>query len=200
MLSNPFIHSILTMCNTVMETATSAMRCAVIIQVLRVPLGIYVAHAILDKLAATMAPALVGVLDQLLHQRVCPTPTFLTYYIIWIYLNHLGHLIIPLPPSNLLNNGEFLATTTSTNPPPPPPITTKTSTPTSSSTTTTAPPSPTVVPSVERFENPSCFVDITDSRILLNGTSVDQSTTGMTVEKCVNLSDGWRFAGVEFKG
>ena len=62
-----------------METATSAMRSAVITQGLRLPLEIYVAYAILDKLAATTAPALVGVVNQLLHQRVHLILIFITY-------------------------------------------------------------------------------------------------------------------------
>jgi hypothetical protein len=50
--------------------------------------------------------------------------------------------------------------------------------------------------------NIGCFEDDTDARILVADSTVDQSETGMTVEKCIAFAnDGaWQFAGVEFSG
>ncbi|KAL7941527.1 hypothetical protein V8C42DRAFT_360761 [Trichoderma barbatum] len=66
--------------------------------------------------------------------------------------------------------------------------------------TSQPPPSPTIVPSVGSFKKPTCFFDSTNPRMLANGSSVDHSSTGMTVEKCIKLADSWRYAGVEFGG
>ncbi|KAI0006359.1 WSC-domain-containing protein [Xylariaceae sp. FL0662B] len=61
---------------------------------------------------------------------------------------------------------------------------------------------PEIVPSVGAYGNPACLTDNTDSRLLTDGSRVDQSSTGMTVEKCISLAaaDGWRYAGVESGG
>ncbi|RDW72896.1 WSC-domain-containing protein [Coleophoma cylindrospora] len=62
--------------------------------------------------------------------------------------------------------------------------------------------SPQIVPSVSFFGNPVCLMDSAGARVLTGGTNQDQSSTGMTVEKCIRqaAADGWRYAGVEFGG
>ncbi len=59
---------------------------------------------------------------------------------------------------------------------------------------------PTVVPSVGSFQSRGCFLDSVAARVLVDGTSVDHSPSGMTVEKCTALAAGWRYAGLEFSG
>ncbi|KAK3902245.1 hypothetical protein C8A05DRAFT_15670 [Staphylotrichum tortipilum] len=76
---------------------------------------------------------------------------------------------------------------------------TTTAAPTSSS-TWTAPPSPTTVAAVDPFQSPTCVVDSTDNRVLVNGSVSDLSSTGITVEKCLELGEGWQYAGVEYGG
>ena len=70
-------------------------------------------------------------------------------------------------------------------------------TPPSSTTTLSGPtgtPTPTIVASVETFENPTCYTDSASRRILVNGT---QSASDMTVAQCIALADGWKYAGIE---
>ncbi len=62
------------------------------------------------------------------------------------------------------------------------------------------PPSPTTVASVDPFQSPTCIQDFTDNRVLTNGSVSDLSSTGMTVEKCMTLGQGWQYAGVEYGG
>ncbi len=64
------------------------------------------------------------------------------------------------------------------------------------------PPAPAVVPSVGTFYNSGCFVDSISARDLVAGNKTDQSSTEMTVEKCVAFAQdgGWRYAGVEYGG
>ncbi|KAI1085479.1 WSC-domain-containing protein [Whalleya microplaca] len=61
---------------------------------------------------------------------------------------------------------------------------------------------PQIIPSVGAFGTPVCLIDNTESRLLTEGSRVDQSSSGMTVDKCVALAaaDGWRYAGVESGG
>lgn len=81
-----------------------------------------------------------------------------------------------------------------------PASTSSTATGASSSSSTSSLPSPTVVPSVGDFGNTGCFFDSTSAQVLVANSIVDQSATGMTVEKCVAFAQNgsWRFAGVEF--
>lgn len=70
-------------------------------------------------------------------------------------------------------------------------------------TSTSLPPSPpTAVASVGSFVNQGCFQDAPSSRILVSDSTIDSSSTGMTVEKCVAFSqeNHWQYAGVEFGG
>jgi hypothetical protein len=64
------------------------------------------------------------------------------------------------------------------------------------------PSSPTEVAQVGDFVDVGCFQDSSDSRILVGDSTEDQSSTGMTVEKCVAfaLQNNWQYAGVEFGG
>ncbi|KAM7190958.1 hypothetical protein V8F33_009191 [Rhypophila sp. PSN 637] len=75
-----------------------------------------------------------------------------------------------------------------------------TSATTSKTTSTTAPPRPTTVSAVGTFQTPTCYFDNVDPRVLVNGSSTDHSSNGMTPEKCVKLAQGWRYAGVEYGG
>jgi hypothetical protein len=61
-------------------------------------------------------------------------------------------------------------------------------------------PRPTILPSVYEYGNPRCFVDGPSSRVLGNSSSTENGSNGMTVEKCVEQAEGWRYAGVEFGG
>jgi hypothetical protein len=56
------------------------------------------------------------------------------------------------------------------------------------------------VASVYPFQSPTCIIDYTDNRVLVNGSASDLSLTGMTVEKCMELGQGWQYAGVEYGG
>ncbi|KAH8812238.1 WSC domain-containing protein [Xylogone sp. PMI_703] len=102
------------------------------------------------------------------------------------------------------------ATTTSkTTAKPPPPATTTSKTtanppppPASSTTTGGGAAAPTLVSGSGSFSNIGCFVDLIDARVLVAGSSVDHSSTGMTVGKCISFASdgGFQFAGVEFGG
>ncbi|KAG4436972.1 hypothetical protein IFR05_007542 [Cadophora sp. M221] len=61
---------------------------------------------------------------------------------------------------------------------------------------------PTVVPSSGTFKSKGCYVDSADARVLVVDSVNDYSTTGMTVQKCVQLAQrrGLRYAGVEYYG
>ncbi|RFU32891.1 hypothetical protein B7463_g3468, partial [Scytalidium lignicola] len=100
----------------------------------------------------------------------------------------------PPPPTSISTT--TTTTTTTTHPLPPPPSTSV------STTSTSAIPTPTLVPSSGTFSNIGCFLDSTIVRVLVVGSSVDQSSTGMTVEKCIAVAQisGLQFAGVEFGG
>lgn len=52
------------------------------------------------------------------------------------------------------------------------------------------------------FKDIGCYQDSPDSRILVADSTEDQSSTGMTVEKCVAfaIDNSWQYAGVEFGG
>lgn len=93
--------------------------------------------------------------------------------------------------------------------------TTKTTAPTTVNPTTTNPTTttidpttgggsstPSVVSKVGNFVSQGCYQDTTSARILVAGSSQDQSSSGMTVEKCIALAraDAWQYAGVEFGG
>ncbi|KAH6710677.1 hypothetical protein BKA61DRAFT_694333 [Leptodontidium sp. MPI-SDFR-AT-0119] len=80
------------------------------------------------------------------------------------------------------------------------PPTTTTSKPTSISIPTTTPVSPTVLPTSGTFKSIGCFADADGNRVLTTGSSVDYSPTGMTVEKCAELANGYQYAGVENNG
>lgn len=54
--------------------------------------------------------------------------------------------------------------------------------------------------SVSPFQSPICVQDFTDNRVLVNGSTSDLSATGMTVEKCIELAQGWQYAGVQYGG
>jgi hypothetical protein len=45
-----------------------------------------------------------------------------------------------------------------------------------------------------------CFLDDPSNRVLRNGSTQDSSATGMTVEKCLDSAQSWRYAGLEFGG
>ncbi|KAH6694937.1 hypothetical protein BKA61DRAFT_741936 [Leptodontidium sp. MPI-SDFR-AT-0119] len=84
-----------------------------------------------------------------------------------------------------------------------PPSTTSISITPPPTTTTSKPPSvPTEVPQVGDFKDIGCYQDSPDSRILVADSTEDQSSTGMTVEKCVAfaIDNSWQYAGVEFGG
>ncbi|KAH7131126.1 hypothetical protein EDB81DRAFT_605748, partial [Dactylonectria macrodidyma] len=55
-------------------------------------------------------------------------------------------------------------------------------------------PTATVLPSVESFQSPSCYIDGSSPVVLTNGSSTRDD---MTVEDCIELADGWRYAGLE---
>ncbi|KAG4439039.1 hypothetical protein IFR05_005467 [Cadophora sp. M221] len=80
------------------------------------------------------------------------------------------------------------------------PPTTTTTKPTDLPVPTTTPVNPTVVPTAGTFKSIGCFADADGNRVLTNGSSVDHSTTGMTVEKCAELANGYQYAGVENNG
>ena len=79
---------------------------------------------------------------------------------------------------------------------------TTTSKPPPSSSTTSGVPTPTLVSQIDSFGSVGCFSDTVDTRDLVADTKVDQSSTGMTVEKCIKFAQqsSWRYAGVEFGG
>ncbi|PVH72962.1 hypothetical protein DL98DRAFT_608767 [Cadophora sp. DSE1049] len=84
-----------------------------------------------------------------------------------------------------------------------PPSTTSISITPPPTTTTSKPPNvPTEVPQVGDFKDIGCYQDSPDSRVLVADSTEDQSSTGMTVEKCVAfaISNSWQYAGVEFGG
>ena len=84
----------------------------------------------------------------------------------------------------------------------PPPVTTSEPPPVTSSSTSKPPTLPTEVPSVGNFKDKGCFQDSPDSRVLVADSIEDQSSSGMTVEKCIQfaLKNSWQYAGVEFGG
>lgn len=59
-----------------------------------------------------------------------------------------------------------------------------------------------MVAQVGNFEDMGCFQDSPNSRMLVGDSTEDQSSAGMTVEKCVAfaLQNNWQYAGVEFGG
>ncbi|KAJ4288360.1 hypothetical protein N0V88_007399 [Collariella sp. IMI 366227] len=73
-------------------------------------------------------------------------------------------------------------------------------TPSSAAATTTEPPKPTTVSAVGPFQSPICIQDFVEPRVLVNGSFSDLSENGITVEKCVELAQGWQYAGVEYGG
>ena len=56
-----------------------------------------------------------------------------------------------------------------------------------------------MVASVGPFVNQGCFQDSPSSRVLVADSTEDDSSTGMTVEKCVAFAqqNNWQYAGVE---
>ncbi|CEJ95174.1 hypothetical protein VHEMI10671 [[Torrubiella] hemipterigena] len=67
--------------------------------------------------------------------------------------------------------------------------------PTTTSSATSAPISgPTQVPSTNGFKLKGCFIDKSNDRVLKDGTKKDSL---MTVEKCTESAEDWRYAGLE---
>ncbi|KAL2135249.1 hypothetical protein VTI74DRAFT_9234 [Chaetomium olivicolor] len=73
-------------------------------------------------------------------------------------------------------------------------------TPTPTTSTSTEPPKPTTVSAVGPFQSPTCIQDFVEARVLVNGSVSDFSENGITIEKCIELAQGWQYAGVEYGG
>ncbi|KAL1839879.1 hypothetical protein VTK73DRAFT_3893 [Phialemonium thermophilum] len=97
----------------------------------------------------------------------------------------------PSAPSSTAPPSTTTSSTTIAPPTTPSTTTTTSSTPASASSSTAPSPSG---PSVGSFRLDGCFLDDPVIRALQNGSS---TSSDMTVEKCVSLADGWRYAGLE---